>query len=128
MEETAVVNGSTDAEAVEAAPDEIIKNGMSNNANQALQPFQAFLSENDLTDDYQTSALYQTYEDLRHIRKWGNVRVVKSDGRVYLSGTAPAAYYSVFPKGRLPDFNDVNDATQIVVPIPACEIVSPLRL
>lgn len=118
-------------------PQQVISEaGMANNANQpfqALQAFQTFLSENGLTNNHQSSALYQTYEDLRHVRKWRQVRIVKTAARVYLAGRAPAAYDSVFPNRQQDEQGDdanlhQDDCMQIVVPMPACAMLSPLEL
>lgn len=102
----------------------------SNNAQKAMDNFDVFMKENGLCDDLTTSVVYQTHEDLRLIRKWQHVRVIKSEFRTYLAGIAPPAYDSVFPNRN--NGNESNEAqkdvTQVIVPIASCEAVSPFHL
>lgn len=85
-----------------------------------LENVLSFLSRNSLADNLSSSVLYQVHEDLRLVRKWTNMRVVKGAKRTYLVGSAAHAYDSVFPGAS----QDV-DRTQIVVPIAKSEMLSP---
>lgn len=98
---------------------------VSGNQLKAIQNLEDFLTQNQLEDNHMTSILYQVYEDLQLIRKWTNMRVVKNKNRVYLAGNAPAEFDSVFP-GR--EAEKDLDRTQIVVPIPAFQKLSPVNL
>lgn len=98
---------------------------VSGNQLKAIHKLEDFLTQNLLQDNYMTSILYQVHEDLQLIRKWTNMRVVKNENRVYLAGNAPAEFDSVFP-GR--EAEKDLDRTQIVVPIPAFQKLSPVNL
>lgn len=91
-----------------------------------LCQYLAFLRRNALVDDLRSSVLYQVHEDLRLIRKWTNVTVVKSPTRNYLSACAAAEFDSVFP-ARANQAATV-DRTQIVIPLPTSDYLSPRRL
>lgn len=92
-----------------------------------LENLFSFLRQSDLPDNLNTSVLYQVHEDLRLIRKWTNLRVVKGPTRVYLAGCAAVAYDSVFP-GRKGTETSGEDRTQVVMPISTSEMLSPRKL
>lgn len=90
-----------------------------------LEEYRTFLASNNLNDDLDASVLYQVYQDLRLIRKWTNLRVVRRQTRLYLAGSAAPTYDSVFPNHNNKD--DI-DRTQVVVPITACKQLSPREM
>lgn len=69
----------------------------SNDADKSLNLFEAFRKEHDLADDLNTAVVYQTYQDLQLVRKWKHLKVMKRRNTIYLTGTAPPAFDSVFP-------------------------------
>lgn len=121
-----------------ASPDsEEEKPNLSNDTQKALDSYEDFRLQNGLCDNLSTAVVYQAYEDLRLIRKWDSVRVVHGKERVYLAGTAPRAFDSVFPQRRAPRSNDKDskeqdeeeeDATQIVVPMAVSETLTASKL
>lgn len=92
-----------------------------------LENLFSFLRKNELPDIIETSVLFQVHEDLRLIRKWTDLRVVKGSTKFYLAGKAPIAFDSVFPGRKNPDANG-EDRTQVVMPIPTSEMLSPRKL
>lgn len=89
----------------------------------ALDNVRLFLGKNSLKDDWNASVLYQVHEDLRLVRKWTSMRVVKGTTRTYLAGTAARAYDSVFPQAA-----EGTDRTQVVIPISKSDMLSPQML
>jgi hypothetical protein len=79
-----------------------------------------FLSVHHLDDNRASAALYQVHEDLRLIRGWSNLRVLKSP-RPSIFGVAAPGFDSIFPDS----VHETKDRTQAVVSIPTEEQLTP---
>jgi hypothetical protein len=88
-----------------------------------VQQYQMFLDVHDLPSSQSWLALYQVHEDLRLVRCWSNVAVVRGD-MTYLVGVAPPGFDSIYP--GMAD-SDV-DRTQAVVPMTTSLSLTPRSL
>lgn len=96
-------------------------------ATDALTNHHTFLQSNSLPDTHHSSLLYQVHQDLLHIRKWTNLRVVKNCTYTYLAGSAAPAFDSVYP-GRSKEQAAEEDRTQVVIPLSTAEALSARKL
>lgn len=118
---------TTGAPVTEAKPPNDADKPFKDDCMKPLENFLSFLRKNDIPDNLNTSVLYQVHEDLRRIRRWTNMRVVKGSTCWYLAGSAAIAYDSVFP-GRKDAEASGEDNTQVVMPLSTSEMLSPRKL
>lgn len=89
---------------------------------QPFRAFEAFTTTHSLPHgDPLTAVTYQVHEDLRLIRRWTGLRVVRGKlQRPYLAGSAAPNFDSVFPAAA-----DGVDRTQAVLPMSTAERLTP---
>lgn len=104
-----------------------------NNSDKSLRDYHHFLAQYGLPDGVQAVAVFQVFEDLRHVRKWTQLRVHTRCSTVYITGEAPALFDAVHVHrrqvGRDTEGNaSSNIATQVVVPLTVDQNLSAKKL
>lgn len=89
----------------------------------AISAYLEFLRRHDMIDSRESMVLCQVHEDLRLVRGWCNLRIVKGP-RVFILGSAAPGFDSVFPG----EGHESMDRTQAVVPLSKSVSLSPQLL
>lgn len=116
IEEPAVVptDASPAADSVAPAAD-----GENDSSTDPASKLMAFLATHDIPFSDDAPLLYQVHEDLRLVRKWTSLRVLRApkadteEPMLLLAGEAPAQLDAVFPANSGPH----PDRTRVVIPL-----------
>lgn len=104
-----------------------------NNTNKCLAAYRVFLAQHNLSDGIQALTVFQTLEDLQHVRRWTHLRVHSRYSVVYLTGEAPPLFDAVYvhrhqANGHSGEKDHATNPTQVVVPLTVDQKLSAKKL